>query len=87
MKRCIIMNIYICVGSSCHIKGSYEIIRLLKEAITERSLENEITLSASFCLGHCTNGVTVKVNDKIICGVSEDNFQEFLETEILSQIK
>lgn len=80
------MNIYICVGSSCHIKGSYDIIQLMKEAIAEHHLEDRVTLSAAFCLGHCTDGVTVKINEDIICGVSRENFPEFFKDNVLSQL-
>jgi NADH:ubiquinone oxidoreductase subunit E len=78
------MNIYICVGSSCHIKGSYDIIQLMKEAISANHLEERINLSAAFCLGRCTDGVSVKINDEIICGVSKDNFNNFFQEHILS---
>lgn len=80
------MNIYICVGSSCHIKGSYDIIRLMKEAIDEYKLEEQINLSAAFCLGRCTDGVSVKIDEEIICGVSKDNFQDFFHHHVLSRL-
>ncbi len=81
------MNIYICVGSSCHIKGSYDIIRLMKEAIAANRLEETINLSAAFCLGRCTDGVTVRINDDIICGVSKDNFDDFFKENVLSALQ
>jgi NADH-quinone oxidoreductase subunit G len=80
------MNIYICVGSSCHLKGSYDIIQLIKEAITKHQLEDKINLSAAFCLGHCTDGVSVKINDDIVCGVSRDNFPDFFQNEVLTRL-
>jgi len=80
------MNIYICVGSSCHLKGSYDIIQRMKEAIAELHLENEINLAAAFCLGHCTDGVSVKIDDDIVYGVSMDNFTEFFETKVLPKV-
>ncbi len=80
------MNIYICVGSSCHLKGSYEIIQMMKEAIAEHQLEEKVTLSAAFCLGHCTDGVSVKINDEVVCGVSKDSFPDFFQNQILSQL-
>ena len=80
------MNIYICVGSSCHLKGSYDIIQLMKEAITEHQLEDQINLSAAFCLGRCTDGVSVKINEDVICGVSKDTFPEFFKSQVLSQL-
>lgn len=80
------MNIYICVGSSCHLKGSYDIIQLVKEALKEYHLEDKVNLSAAFCLGKCTDGVTVKINDDIICGVSKNNFNEFFNNQVLTKV-
>lgn len=80
------MNIYICVGSSCHIKGSYDIIQLTRQAIEENHLEDTVQLSAAFCLGKCTDGVSVKIDDEIICGVSKDNFPEFFSQHVLSKL-
>ena len=53
------MIIQICVGSSCHLKGSEDMIELLKQAIATHDLENEVTLAGSFCAGKC-NGVGVQ---------------------------
>lgn len=80
------MNIYICVGSSCHIKGSYDIIQLMKEAVAAHQLEDKINLSAAFCLGHCTDGVTVKIDEELICGVSKESFPDFFENQVLTRL-
>lgn len=50
------MEIYVCIGSSCHLKGSYNIINAFKELIAEYKLEDQVSLNASFCLGHCQHG-------------------------------
>ena len=47
------MNIYVCVGSSCHLKGSYQIIELMKKALEDNGLTDQVNLSAAFCLGKC----------------------------------
>ncbi|MDD3429882.1 MAG: (2Fe-2S) ferredoxin domain-containing protein [Oscillospiraceae bacterium] len=77
------MNIYICVGSSCHLKGSFNIIQLMKEHLAAHGLEEKVTLAASFCLGKCTHGVTIKVDDEIITGVSPENFEEIFNQYVL----
>ena len=53
------MIIQICVGSSCHIKGSPEIVELLQQAVAEHGLENDITLAGSFCISfaHCDSSI------------------------------
>ncbi|MCM1298877.1 MAG: (2Fe-2S) ferredoxin domain-containing protein [Firmicutes bacterium] len=75
------IKINVCVGSSCHIRGSYRIIELLNNAIKENNLTDKVEVSAAFCLGHCMNGVSVKVNDQIF-GVNEDSFGEFFEENV-----
>lgn len=80
------MNIYVCVGSSCHVKGSPEVIKLMKDAISRNNLEDKVELSAAFCLGKCTDGVSIKVNDEVICGVSASNFDEIFEKYVLAAL-
>lgn len=81
------MIIQICVGSSCHLKGSQDIIELLQKAITEYHLENEVTLAGSFCIGVCNRvGVTVQVDDDIHTGITKENFKEFFKENILDKI-
>lgn len=77
------MDIFVCIGSSCHLKGSYDIINLLKESVSSHNLEDRVNLKASFCLGHCTDGVTMKVNDTLVTGVNTENFDEKFATHVL----
>lgn len=82
------MTIQVCVGSSCHLKGSADIIELLQKAVEEYHLENDITLAGSFCIGRCNRvGVTVQVDDDIHIGVTKDNFKEFFNDNVLSKIE
>ena len=53
------MTVKVCVGSSCHLKGSYEVIEAFKEVLKKYDVEDVVELQASFCLGHCAQGVTV----------------------------
>lgn len=80
------MKVYVCVGSSCHLRGSYDIINLMKENISEKNLEDKVELSAAFCLGKCTNGVSVKFGDNIVCGVNKENFDEIFNEYVLNRL-
>ncbi|MBS7360624.1 MAG: (2Fe-2S) ferredoxin domain-containing protein [Oscillospiraceae bacterium] len=81
------MIVQICVGSSCHLKGSERIVELLQNAITEHKLENEITLAGSFCVGQCNRiGVTVQVDDEVFTGVTPEDFNEFFNEHILKKL-
>ena len=82
------MLIQICVGSSCHLKGSPEIVELLTNATKEHNLEDEITLAGSFCIGKCNRvGVTVQVDDEIHTGITRENFREFFNDKVLAVIE
>ena len=81
------MIIQICVGSSCHLKGSPEIVELLQKALADYRLEDEITLAGSFCIGKCNRvGVTVQVDDDIHVGITKENFKEFFNEKVLDVI-
>ncbi len=75
------MNISICIGSACHIKGSYEVIKIFKEYIDENDLNEFITLKSSFCLGKCSSAVSVKIDEEII-SVSPENAEKILKEYI-----
>ena len=89
------MNIKVCVGSSCHLKGSYKVIEVFKEIIKKYDVEDLVELQASFCLGHCATGVTVKADgwDKptveklgtdelLLHNVNKDNAEELFAKQI-----
>ena len=80
--------VQVCVGSSCHLKGSQEIVELLQSAVAENHIEDDVVLSGSFCIGKCNRvGVTVQVNDDIHVGITRENFREFFNDNILSVIE
>ena len=82
------MVIKICVGSSCHLKGSPELVELLQNAVKENNLENEVTLAGSFCIGKCNrDGVTVQVDEEIYAGITKESFKEFWTDKVLAVLE
>jgi len=81
------LDVYICVGSSCHLKGSYYILKSFQELIKKYKLEDRVELKASFCLGNCTEGVSVKVQDDMIGGVTPDNAEQKFKEVILERLQ
>ncbi len=80
------MVIQVCVGSSCHLKGSPEIVELLQKAVEQNHLEDEITLAGSFCIGKCNRiGVTLQVDDDVHVGITKENFKEFFQENVLNK--
>ena len=81
------MLIRVCIGSSCHLKGSQEIVELLQAEVEKRQLKDEIELAGSFCIGVCNRiGVTVQVDDKVHTGVTKENFKEFFRDNVLNEL-
>ena len=81
------MIIQVCVGSSCHLKGSPEIVELLQNAIADHHLENKVTLAGSFCIGKCNRiGVTVQVDDDIHVGITKETFRDFYRENVLNKL-
>ncbi len=81
------MIVQICVGSSCHLKGSEKLVELFEKAISEHNLKNEVTLAGSFCTGKCNReGVTVTVDDDIYTGITPENFKDFFNEKILKPL-
>ena len=82
------MIIQVCVGSSCHLKGSADIVELFQNSIQEHKLEDEITLVGNFCIGQCNRlGVTIQIDDDVYTGITPEGFKEFFNEKILSVIK
>lgn len=79
-------KIIVCIGSSCHIKGSRQIIEQLQYLIAKNNLGNQVELAGTFCMGQCQKGVCVKVNDELF-SVTPDTVDEFFNTNILAKVK
>ena len=82
------MEVKICVGSSCHLKGSAAIIELMQNAVEEHGIADEVNLAGSFCMGVCNRvGVTVAVDDDVHTGITRENFREFFNENILKKLR
>lgn len=80
------LQVFVCVGSSCHLKGSYQVIKAFEEMIKDQKLQDKVELKASFCLGHCTKGVSVKVEDDFIEDLTIVNAKEMFEKHIVRRL-
>lgn len=87
------MVVKVCVGSSCHLKGSYDVIESMKQVLKKYEVEDMIDLQASFCLGYCAEGVTMKAEKEseedcvFIHNANKDNVEEKFLKEIYPLIK
>ena len=79
------MKITICIGSSCHIKGSRMVVEKLQQLVAEENLENDIELCGSFCMGKCQEGVCVAVDDDVF-SVSPETVCQFFDDEVRTRL-
>ena len=73
------MEIKVCVGSACHLKGSYLVIEKIQEYIKKNNLDNKIELKATLCLGKCTSNVSVLINNELLSVNPDDIIKKIME--------
>lgn len=79
------MKVTVCIGSSCHIKGSRQVVEQLQYQISEAGLGDKVELGGTFCMGNCQQGVCVTVDDEFF-SVSPDSTKEFFEEHIAAKV-
>ncbi len=79
------MKITVCIGSSCHIKGSRHVVEQLQHLITENKLGECVELGGTFCMGKCQQGVCVTVDD-VFYSVTPETVDNFFEKEVKGKI-
>ena len=79
------IKITVCIGSSCHIKGSRQVVEQLQHLISVNGLGEKVELGGTFCMGKCQLGVCVTVDDTFH-SVTPDGVKEFFEKEILPRV-
>lgn len=80
------MKVTICIGSSCHLKGSRDIIEGLQKLVADNNVGDKVELGGAFCMKNCVNGVSVTVDGELF-SVKPDTVEEFFNNEILSRCK
>ena len=79
------MKITVCIGSSCHIKGSRQVVAQLQYFINENNLGDKVELGGTFCMGKCQQGVCVTVDD-VFHSVTPSTVEEFFKKEVLAKV-
>ena len=79
------MKVTVCIGSSCHVKGSRLVVEQLQQLIAENNLDDKVELGGTFCMGNCQKGVCVTVEDEFF-SVSPEGTREFFEQYIKAKV-
>lgn len=79
------MKITVCIGSSCHLKGSRQVVEQLQQLISENNLNEKVELSGTFCIGDCQKGVCVSADCEVF-SVSPETVKDFFNDNILAKL-
>ena len=79
------VKITVCIGSSCHIKGSRQVVEQLQDLIAKHNVGDRVELSGTFCMGKCQQGVCVTV-DEDFYSVTPETVTDFFKNEVLAKV-
>ena len=79
------LKVTVCVGSSCHLKGSRQVVEGLRKLLVDNNLLDKVELAGTFCMGKCEQGVCVTIGEETFSAKPE-TVKEFFEKEILTRI-
>ena len=79
------MKITVCIGSSCHIKGSRQVVGALQKLIAENNLGDKVELGGTFCMGNCQKGVCVTVDGEFY-SVTPETVEEFFLKNVKEKV-
>jgi NADH:ubiquinone oxidoreductase 24 kD subunit len=76
-------EVTVCVGSSCHLKGAYNVIQTFQQFMEEHHAHDRVVMKAAFCMKQCQAGVSVTV-DGAIHSVTPENARTFFVQTVLN---
>jgi NADH:ubiquinone oxidoreductase subunit E len=80
------MDIAVCVGTCCYLKGSYDTLKELTRRAEEAGIKERVNLHATFCLEGCKQSPTIRINEEIINGVSSEKVAGIFKTKVLDKL-
>ena len=79
------MKVTVCIGCSCHVIGSRQVVEQLQYLINENNLGDKVDLGGTFCMGKCQQGVCVTVDGEFY-SVTPDTTEEFFQNNIKAKV-
>jgi len=76
-------TITVCVGSSCHIRGSRAVLQRFEKIIKTEDLDQELALVGSFCMERCGERMNWKFNDEDLSSSSTEEAEKTLRGKLL----
>lgn len=86
------VKVTVCVGSSCHIRGSRAVLKRFAEIIKQEGLENEVDLDevalvGSFCMERCGECMNWKFDDEDISSETVEQAEDALRQRLAEVVR
>lgn len=76
----------VCIGSACHLKGSYNVIQIFQQLIEENALHGKVDFKGTFCMKQCrNNGVSVSFDGRSYI-ITPETAREFFTANVLPRL-
>lgn len=79
------IEVTICLGSSCFSRKKRDIVSALQDYIDQKNLSNRINLKGGHCLGKCSVGPIIVVNEQIYTGITPAKAIRIIEKYLSTQ--
>jgi len=77
----------VCIGSACHLKGSYNVISTFQHLIETHGLHEKIAFSAKFCTKECHKpGVAVALNG-VKSVIAAEEARKYFQEQVLPAVE
>ena len=80
------MRITVCIGSSCHVKGSRQVVKTLQRLIAEHGVDDQVELGGTFCMSQCQLGVCVTVDEEFY-SITPETAEQFFLDHVLAKVE
>jgi NADH:ubiquinone oxidoreductase subunit E len=75
------IEMQICLGSSCFSRGNKDVVTFIREYLRKNHLDDKIVFKGARCMGRCSNGPNLKINEVTLEGVTLSKIESILEKE------
>jgi NADH:ubiquinone oxidoreductase subunit E len=83
MKEQEVIDVGVCIGTNCYLKGSWKLLEGLSAELKRRGLSERFRIKARFCTGQCAGGPNVVVAGNVINDVDTENAAGFIDTHLV----
>jgi NADH:ubiquinone oxidoreductase subunit E len=82
-----VVTISVCLGSACHLRGANAVLETFLALVEKYQTQAKVQMAGNFCQAHCTEGVVVQIDDKLVTHVTKDQVHQLFTQYVLNGTK